>query len=81
MTITDKRFAKGHIIAASCIIKKVEPSTTKATLWKVESESKPGAFYSVVMFPDGKVTCDCKDFEVRQEVCKHIYGVIFYEVS
>ena len=77
----DKRYANGHIVAASCIIRKVVPSTTKATMWKVESQTEPGIFYSVVMFKDGKVVCTCKDFQHREENCKHIFGVCLYETT
>jgi hypothetical protein len=75
------RYAKGHIIAVSCRIRKVKPNTTTATMWKVESMSTPGLYYSVIMFKDGKVVCNCEDFKNREETCKHIYGVCLYETQ
>lgn len=65
------RYERAQIIAADRIVRKVEGSV----LWKVESQSKPGFFYNVVERPDG-LTCDCPDFEMRGEVCKHIYAIM-----
>ena len=65
------RYERGITIADSCIVRKVEGSV----LWKVESQSHPGQFYNVVEREEG-LTCDCPDFAVRNEVCKHCYAVM-----
>lgn len=79
----DKRYANGYIVAASCEIRKVKPppATTDAIMWKVESQTNPEVFYSVVMFKDGQVICTCKDFMNRRDTCKHIIGVCLYETT
>lgn len=65
------RYQRAQAIAFSGIVRKVVGSV----LWKVESQAKPGFFYNVIERPDG-LTCDCPDFEIRQEVCKHCWAVI-----
>ncbi|MGI0044757.1 MAG: SWIM zinc finger family protein, partial [Nitrososphaeraceae archaeon] len=75
---TRSRFGRGWVLAASTRIRKVTPRTTKAQLWKVESETVKGKYYSVVEKSDGFI-CDCLDFEHRQEMCKHCYAVMIYE--
>jgi hypothetical protein len=81
MSEINPRYARGKVIAASCVIKKIKPSTTNATMWRVESQSNPSVFYTVVMFKDGKVVCNCQDYKSREETCKHIYAVCLYETT
>lgn len=76
---TNTRYGRGVVLATTGHIRKVHPSTTSAQLWKVESERLQGTYYSVIEKSDGSVTCDCPDYENRQEVCKHIYAVIVSE--
>lgn len=70
----DSRFSRGQVIAASSNVRHVKNSP----LWFVESQSVVGKFYHVVVREDG-ITCDCPDYELRDEVCKHIYSVIIME--
>jgi SWIM zinc finger len=42
--------------------------------FKVRSQTNPNIEYAV--FHDGKESfCECKDFELRQQPCKHIHAV------
>lgn len=79
--INKSRYGRGWVLAATAHIRKVSPSTTKAQLWKVQSERLPDTYYSVVLKSDGTMMCDCPDYEHRQENCKHIYAVIIYETT
>lgn len=63
----DMREFKGMEIAARCRI------TFSAGVWHVPSQTSSGK-YKVVVKP-GKNTCDCEDFQLRQQPCKHIYAV------
>jgi len=63
----DMREFKGMEIAARCRI------TFSAGVWHVPSQSGKGT-YRVVVKP-GKVSCDCEDFQQRQEACKHVHAV------
>lgn len=75
MTMTNAtRYERAQVIAADRIVRKV----TGSVLWKVESQSKPGFFYNVVERSEEGLTCDCPDFTVRNEVCKHCYAVIIH---
>ncbi|MGH9953222.1 MAG: hypothetical protein ACRD5J_16515 [Nitrososphaeraceae archaeon] len=76
------RYGRGMVLAATAHIRKVTPRTTGAQLWKVESQTVPGKFYSVVEKSDGFL-CDCPDFEYRQgqEICKHCFTVMILEVT
>lgn len=65
------RFERGQVVATTSEIRKISHSC----LIKVESQSVKGKFYNVVLRADG-LSCDCPDFTVRQEVCKHCWAVI-----
>lgn len=75
------RYERGMLMAATARIRKIRPRTTKAQLWKVESERTKGVYYNVIEKSNGDVTCDCPDFLHREETCKHIYAVIIREVA
>ena len=79
-TARRSRFARGWVLAATSRIKRIEPRTTAAQLWKVESESTPAMFYDVIQKSDGETFCTCPDYEFHNgETCKHIYAVVIYE--
>jgi transposase len=61
----DLRELKGLEIAARC---KVE---FQSGVWLVPSQSGSGK-YRVTLSPDG---CQCEDFSLRQQPCKHIHAV------
>lgn len=77
----NKRYGRGMVLAASARIRHIQPRTTSAHLWKVQSETFTDREYSVVLKDDGTMTCDCPDFEHRQETCKHMYAVIILETT
>ena len=79
-TKNQSRYGRGWLIAATSHIRKI-PKTTGAQLWKVESERFKDLYYNVLEKSDGTVTCDCPDFEHRQETCKHIYACIIWETN
>jgi transposase len=64
----DPRQQRGLMIAALCRI-----CEKKSGLWTVPSQSG-GGFYWVRLDPEHP-TCTCKDFEARQQKCKHVYAV------
>ena len=78
----NNRVQKGLYLAKKGHVRRIKPSTTTATLWKVKSESSD-ILYSVVQRADGTTTCDCKDFANRGhiETCKHIWAVVYSEIS
>lgn len=83
MSLTSKssRYGRGWVLAATAHIRKL-PRTTRAQLWKVESQSVSGKYYNVILKSTDEITCDCADFENRQpELCKHIYAVIIKETT
>jgi len=67
----DYRKFKGLQIAKTGKIRKLVNS------WLVPSESR-GTFYSVKLVGDTQV-CDCADFDLRQQKCKHIWSVELYQ--
>jgi SWIM zinc finger len=73
MELSKSRYGWGWLLAATAHIRKI-PKTTKAQLWKVESERITGHYYNVIEEADGMI-CDCPDFEQRGEICKHILSV------
>lgn len=75
------RYERGKNIALHRKIKRVEPRTTAATMWKVESETVDDLMHTVIMFSDGKVICTCKDYDRHEETCKHIYAVCVKETA
>jgi uncharacterized Zn finger protein len=77
--MSNTRFGRGWVLAATSRIRRIEPRTTAAQLWKVESESTPNTFYDVLQKSDGETTCTCPDFEIRGQICKHIYAVVISE--
>jgi uncharacterized Zn finger protein len=79
--IVNMRFVKGLELAAGGNVRKIVPSTTSATLYKVQSEKNPETEYSVVVEKSGSIFCDCPDFSRRNITCKHIYAVISKEVD
>src|SRR5690348_6971522 len=62
----DLRELKGLEIAARCRI------DFKDGAWLVPSQSGNGR-YTVKLWAPGP-TCTCEDFQLRQEVCKHIHA-------
>lgn len=82
MSIENKRYGRGWVLAASAHIRKVSPRTTQAQLWKVQSERLKDTYYNVILKSDGELMCDCPDYEHRQpELCKHIWAVIILETT
>jgi len=75
------RFVRGLELAAHGNVRKIVPSTTSATLYKVQSQNRPNEEYNVVVLSSGEVTCDCPDFSRRNITCKHIYAVVCSDVS
>jgi SWIM zinc finger len=80
METSKSRYGRGWILAATAHIRKI-PRTTKAQLWKIESERFKDQYYNVVEKADGGMTCDCPDFEHTQQPCKHIFCVIIWETT
>jgi transposase len=64
---TELRRAKGEEIASTCRIRKIKDG------WIVPSQTSYES--NLVMFKDGKPTCTCLDFGIRQIKCKHIFAV------
>jgi hypothetical protein len=77
---TNTRAEKGLVLAGLSHVRKIEPRTTKAQLYKVLSE-KTAIQYNVIEHSNGELTCDCQDFKQRQTVCKHQWAVIFTETQ
>src|SRR5690606_35158788 len=63
-TRMDARQQKALVIAATARIEK------RAEGWRVPSQSRHGASYTVAMAA-GSTRCTCPDFEERQLPCKH----------
>lgn len=84
MLIKQTRYERGQALATlkPSPIRKILPRTTKAQLWKVQSQSHKEIEYNVI-FNNDELTCDCKDFELHHEtdLCKHIYAVLISEVD
>ena len=76
MTDKNKRYESGRVVAASSHITKVSPRA-----WRVQSQAWIDEFYIVVEKPDGDLKCSCPDYFHREEICKHIWGVILKEVT
>jgi hypothetical protein len=74
------RFEKAKEIVRTLGIKKI-PRITKWQLWKIQSQSKPTKFYSVVQKDTNEYECDCPDFEARGVICKHIMAILIYEIT
>lgn len=74
------RFEKAREIVRNLVINKI-PRTTKWQLWKVQSQSKPTTFYSVVQKETNEYICDCPDFEARGVICKHILACLILEIT
>lgn len=72
----NNRANKGLVLAGRSLVRKIEPQTTGATLYKVRSERGDNE-YSVIVHTDGSLTCECLDFVHRNATCKHIYAVVF----
>ncbi|MGI8832651.1 MAG: SWIM zinc finger family protein [Nitrososphaeraceae archaeon] len=62
------RYGKGVVIATSRRILRIHNEDA----WLVESETTDDKFYKVT--EDG--TCNCKDFEIRGGLCKHMWALI-----
>lgn len=72
------RSEKGLYLAAQGHVRKIVPSTTRAQLYKVRSETDRDILYSVIQKSTGEVSCDCEDYMRRGVTCKHIYAVAFF---
>ena len=70
----DRREGKGRVIALSRNIYRI----VNTDVFYVESETTDGMYY-YVMFDTAKnfEWCSCKDFERRNNKCKHIFAVEF----
>src|SRR4051812_16794154 len=68
----DAREARGRLIAENCKI------TSRDGVWFVPSATVGGATarYAVRLGPD-RPSCTCKDWELREMKCKHIFAVEF----
>lgn len=71
------RYERGQIVAVTSEIREIPHSC----LIKVESQATKGKFYNVVLRDEGGITCDCPDFEIRQELCKHCWAVIIMQAG
>jgi hypothetical protein len=56
-----------HILVA----RTVEPTGDDGTSWWVQSETDTATHYFVIVQARGAWPCTCKDFERRQDWCKH----------
>ena len=65
----DPRQQRGLMIAALCKV-----TEKKSGLWFVPSQSGSGGNYWVRLDLE-QPTCTCKDFEARQQKCKHVFSV------
>jgi len=77
----NSRAEKGLVLAGQSHVRKIEPRTTKAQLYKVLSEKGKDTWYNVIEDSHGELTCDCEDFKQRKSVCKHQWAVIFTETQ
>jgi hypothetical protein len=59
----DTRQLKALEIAARCKIAFTDGA------WRVPSQTSPAKKYRVTLSP---VSCNCEDFALRQEACKHV---------
>ena len=66
----DNRRLKGQQIAQMCKIQKKD-----AYNWIVPSQSGRGT-YTVSRSMQGGFKCNCPDYELRQQPCKHVYAVM-----
>ena len=73
----DPRANSGLYLASHGHVRKIEPRTTAAQLYKVRSQSNKDIVYSVLCKSNGEISCDCEDFKRRGVTCKHIYAVAF----
>jgi transposase len=70
----DKREMKGKQIAQMCQIVKKD-----ANSWVVPSQSGHGSYKVMLYGTDYK--CNCPDYELRQQPCKHVYAVISFNLK
>jgi uncharacterized Zn finger protein len=75
------RAEKGRKLSSSGFVRKIQPSTTAAQLYKVKSESTEGLFYAVIRKSTGEYICECPDFQRRTIMCKHVYACIFSDTE
>lgn len=75
------RAEKGRKLSSSGFVRKIEPRTTAAQLYKVRSETNGEIFYSVIKKESGEYICECPDFQRRTIMCKHIYACIFSDTE
>lgn len=40
-------------------------------VWNVSSDTRPGVFYTLTEYADGRIECECPAATYRQEACKH----------
>ncbi|HWZ42048.1 MAG TPA: transposase [Candidatus Saccharimonadales bacterium] len=67
----DVREERGKAIAEMGAVKK----TAKELIWQVPAQSRNG-YYRVDLSGENPV-CDCPDFELRNQPCKHVYAVAY----
>jgi len=65
----DTRRIKGQQIAQMCVIQKKD-----ANQWVVPSQSGRGSY--IVSYYGKDFKCNCPDYELRQQPCKHVYAVM-----
>jgi len=65
----DTRRIKGQQIAQMCVIQKKD-----ANRWVVPSQSGRGSY--MVSYYGKDFKCNCPDYELRQQPCKHVYAVM-----
>jgi hypothetical protein len=66
----DGREVRGLEIAATNELRRT------GNYWKVPSQSHPGS-YKVFMEPRQGTRCECPDYELRHQACKHMLAVQF----
>jgi uncharacterized Zn finger protein len=74
------RWEKAKEMIKTLQIRKI-PRTTKWQLWKVPSQTDPKKIYSVVQKETNEYECDCPDYALRGNVCKHIFATLLLEVT
>ena len=77
--ILNMRIFRGMELAAQGHVRKIVPSTTSATLYKVKSGKREDVEYNVIIESSGKIYCDCIDYQHRRITCKHVYAVVATE--
>lgn len=67
----------GSQIMTTTTLKTVKVIKLFSIVYRVESETTKGKFYSVIVKDDAPTSCSCPAFEYEKKiVCKHMYRVM-----